>query len=77
MVPDDWKKAKVSAIFKKGDKSQAGNYRPVSLTSLACKLLEKCVRGHIIKHMNINELFTPKQYGFMSGRSQGLQKFSK
>jgi hypothetical protein len=73
IVPDDWKKARVSAIYKKGDKSIAGNYRPVSLTSVACKLLERCVREHITKHMCDNKLFTPRQYGFMTGRSTSLQ----
>lgn len=34
VVPDDWKKALISVINKKGDKCQAGNYHPVSLMSL-------------------------------------------
>ena len=50
-IPDEWKKAQISAIFKKGDKSQAGNYRPVSLTSVVCKVMESLVREHIINHM--------------------------
>ena len=33
IVPGDWKKANVSAIFKTGDKENPGNYRPISLTS--------------------------------------------
>ena len=72
-IPTEWKKAKVSAIYKKGDKSQAGNYRPVSLTSVVCKVMEKLVRDHIMKHMTNNDLFTEKQYGFMAGRSTALQ----
>ena len=72
-IPNEWKKARISAIFKKGNKSLAGNYRPVSLTSVVCQQMEKSVREHIIDHMNINNLFTNKQYGFMSGRSTSLQ----
>jgi len=42
-VPDSWKCANVTAIFKKGSKDHPGNYRPVSLTSHVCKLLESNV----------------------------------
>ena len=61
------------AIFKKGNRSMAGNYRPVSLTSVVYKLLEKITREHIIKHMKVNKLFSNKQFGFISGRSTSLQ----
>jgi hypothetical protein len=73
MIPKEWKKATISAIFKKGNRSMAGNYRPVSLTSVVCKLLEKIIRQHIIKHMKINKLFSNKHFGFISGRSTSLQ----
>ena len=72
-VPKDWKIANVSAIFKKGKKSLASNYRPVSLTSIVCKTMEKIVRNHITEHMNNNSFFTNKQFGFMQGRSTALQ----
>ena len=72
-VPDKWREAKISALFKKGDRSTAENYRPVSLTSIVCKTLEKIVRKHVIDHMVRNDLFTSKQYGFMSGRSTSSQ----
>ena len=72
-IPEEWKKAQISAIFKKGDKSQDGNYRPVSLTSVVCKVMESLVREHIINHMKNNSLFSDKQYGFISGRSTTLQ----
>ena len=38
LVPNDWKLADIMSLYKKGDKMQAGNYRPVSLTSITCKL---------------------------------------
>ena len=72
-VPDEWKIADISAIFKKGDKAKAQNYRPVSLTSIICKTIEKIIRSRIIAHMNSNSLFSKKQYGFISGRSTSLQ----
>jgi hypothetical protein len=43
-VPDSWKVAIIKALFKKGDKKLASNYRPVSLTSILCKLREKIIR---------------------------------
>ena len=49
VIPDDWKKANITCIFKKGNKQDPGNYRPVSLTSVICKLLERTVREEIVK----------------------------
>ena len=39
-IPEDWKNANIHAIFKKGDKSLASNYRPISLTSVPCKIMD-------------------------------------
>ena len=72
-LPDDWKHGQVTAIYKKGAKTKAQNYRPVSLTSVVCKTLESIVRDSIIKHMIKNNLFSPKQFGFIGGRSTTLQ----
>jgi hypothetical protein len=72
-VPKEWKNAQISAIFKKGNKSQAKNYRPVSLTSVVCKIMEKLIRSHIIQHMKANKLFSNKQYSLIAGRSTALQ----
>ena len=72
-LPTEWKIANVAAIFKKGKKSQPKNYRPVSLTSVLCKVLESIFRDHIIDHMKENNLFSDKQFGFISGRSTMLQ----
>ena len=72
-VPNEWKTARISAIFKKGNKSLAGNYRPVSLTSVVGKVMERLVRDHLINHFERNNLFTTKQYGFIGGRSTALQ----
>jgi hypothetical protein len=54
------------ALLKKGDK-------PVSLTSIACKMMEKLVKNQIVEHMKRNKLFSKKQFGFISGRSTTLQ----
>jgi len=73
VVPDMWKEAIITAIFKKGDKSSPSNYRPVSLTSILCKTIEKIVKNHIVAHMKLNNLFSNRQFGFMEGRSTSLQ----
>ena len=73
-LPDDWKQAKVSAIFKrKGNRKKAGNYRPVSLTCIMCKILEGCIRDHTVEHMRVNNIFSKQQFGFIKGRSTVLQ----
>ena len=50
VLPQDWKHAEVTAIFKKGSKTDPGNYRPVSLTSVVCKILESFIRDTIQVH---------------------------
>ena len=68
-VPNDWRSANVTPIFKKGSRCQVGNYRPVSLTSQISKLLESIIRDAIVKHLERNELIKSSQHGFRSGRS--------
>ena len=72
-IPDEWRTAIISSIFKKGDKSDPGNYRPVSLTCIACKILESIIYDHIIEHIIKNKLLSKCQYGFISKRSAALQ----
>lgn len=72
-VPDDWRTALITALFKKGDKSDPGNYRPVSLTCIICKILESIIYDHIVQHMIENSLFSKSQYGFIRKRSAALQ----
>ena len=66
-------KRKITALFKKGSKKVAHNYRPVSLTSIVCKCSEKIVCERIISFMKNKKLFSNRQYGFISGRSTQLQ----
>uniref|UniRef100_A0A803JYA6 Reverse transcriptase domain-containing protein n=1 Tax=Xenopus tropicalis TaxID=8364 RepID=A0A803JYA6_XENTR len=69
MVPRDWKKANVIPIFKKGVRSQPGNYRPVSLTSVVGKLFEGLLRDHIQNYVVENAIMSSNQHGFMKDRS--------
>ena len=59
----------VSPIYKKGARNVAENYRPVSLTSIVCKIMEKFVKVMVLGHLTNHDLLSPKQYGFISGRS--------
>ena len=56
-------------IFKKGSKADGKNYRPVSLTSVVCKLFESLLRKQLINHLQSNDLLSVHQHGFISGRS--------
>ena len=68
-LPTDWKTADITAIFKKGTKSDPGNYRPVSLTCVLCKVLESIIRDEIVEHMTKQKLFSDCQHGFRRKRS--------
>ncbi|KAK3101568.1 hypothetical protein FSP39_004535 [Pinctada imbricata] len=72
-LPTDWKNANITAIHKKGDKDLPSNYRPISLTSIVCKTMEKLIRDEIVRHMETNNLFTKHQYGFRKGYSCATQ----
>ena len=64
VVPDSCKMARVTAIFKAGDKADPGNYRPISILPLLCKILEKCVYDQLLNHIDDHKILTHKQYGF-------------
>ena len=68
-LPSDWLKANISPIFKKGDRTIASNYRPVSLTSICCKVLEHVVHSHIMLHFDKHSVLTSKQHGFRRNHS--------
>ena len=63
-LPDDWKTAHVSPIYKKGKKNLAENYRPVSLTSVACRVMERILKKQIMEHLtNEKLLYQPNNMG--------------
>ena len=68
-TPEDWRSANVTPIFKKGDRTDPANYRPVSLTSQVCKVLESIVRDQMLEHLENNDLLSEHQHGFRKGRS--------
>ena len=68
-VPQEWKLANVTPIFKKGNKSLPANYRPISLTSVVCKLMETIIRDKIVKFLEENKIMKDSQHGFRNKRS--------
>ena len=68
-VPPDWKHANFTAIFEKGSRSGGANYRPVSLTSVPCKLLERIIYHSIMIHLNSFDILVDAQHGFRPGCS--------
>ena len=50
-VPSDWKRASITPIYKKDDKKDPENYRPVSLTSILCKIMEPIIKDHLLKYL--------------------------
>jgi len=73
VLPHEWKLAEVTAVHKKGSKSDRSNYRPISLTSVCCKIMETLIRNHIMTYLLENNLISNKQYGFISQHSTMLQ----
>ena len=69
ILPTDWKTANVVPIFKKGDKSKAENYRPVSLTSVVCKMMEHIICSSIMEHLDRHKILHDAQHGFRKRRS--------
>ena len=68
-IPRIWKCSNVSAIFKKGSRSDVSNYRPVSMKSLLCKLGEKVIKNELLDFLINNNMIKASQHGFMPGRS--------
>ncbi|KAK4807228.1 hypothetical protein QYF61_024348 [Mycteria americana] len=68
-VPADWKLASVIPIYKKGVREDPGNYRPVSLTSVPGKIMEKIILGATERHLKNNAILRHSQHGFTKGKS--------
>ena len=68
-VPKDWRHALVQPIYKKGDRSNPANYRPISLTCVCCKLMEHIVRSHVTRHLETENILSDAQHGFRKKRS--------
>ena len=68
-VPADWKAAFITPLFKKGASSDPSNYRPVSLTSVFSKLMERVIVTNLLNYLSSHKLINKQQHGFLSRRS--------
>ena len=69
VVPIEWGEANVTPLFKKGSKLEAANYRPVSLTSICCKLMEGILKDDLMEYFYENNLIAKQQHGFVRRRA--------
>ena len=68
-LPKDWLTANICPVFKKGARSTASNYRPISLTCVICKTMEHILYHHIMAHLEQLNILKDYQHGFRKGRS--------
>ncbi|XP_012567081.1 uncharacterized protein LOC105850990 [Hydra vulgaris] len=64
-----WSVVNISPIYKGRSKLDPGNYRPVSLTSVICKMFKKLIRGVILEHLVSNGLISDEQTCFVPNKS--------
>lgn len=69
VFPDDWKKAKVTPIYKSGEKTDVGNYRPISVLPIVSKIIERAVHDQLYKYLNDTGKLSTAQSGFRANHS--------
>ena len=68
-MPSEWKNSNITCIFKKGDKADPGNYRPVSLTCILSKVAESFVKDYVYNYLQSTDYLCDVQHGFRTHRS--------
>jgi len=68
-VPDEWKSAIITPVFKQGAADNVENYCPISLTCVAGEIMEHLIAKQIYDHLKSNELLSCMQHGFLKGKS--------
>ena len=66
IYPTEWKMARVTPVFKKGEKSDLNNYRPISVITVVSRVFEKIVYDQLYQYLNDNQLLSSCQSGFRS-----------
>ncbi|BHF66453.1 hypothetical protein SprV_0200947000 [Sparganum proliferum] len=68
-LPSDWKSAIITPLFKGGSRASVNNYRPVSLTSICCKIMDKIIKKALMQFLEQHHLLSDAKHGFRSGTS--------
>ena len=76
ILPSDWLSSNVCPVFKKGNRNDPSNYRPISLTAPCCKIMEHIIFHSIMDHAKCNNILIDNQHGFRSGFSCETQLIS-
>ena len=63
-LPEKWETAVISPIHKKDGKSLPQNYRPISPTCIACRVMEHVITSHMSRYFEVKNILTPHQHGF-------------
>ena len=66
IFPDEWKCSKAIRLFKQGERFDVNNYRPISVTPIIAKVLERIVYNQLYGHLTVNNLISSQQSGFWS-----------
>ena len=75
-IPLIWKSSLITSLYKKGNKAEPKNYRPISLTWTLCRIFERIVAGHITTFLEDIKFFSQNQFGFLKSRSTTTQLLS-
>nr|CAD2197659.1 unnamed protein product [Meloidogyne enterolobii] len=68
-IPESWRMSIIIPIFKKGEKTDVNNYRPISLTCTLCRVFERFIANHILNFLHEKNFFCSEQFGFLKTRS--------
>ena len=74
-MPVEWKEVNIIPLFKKGSRNKSANDRPVSLTLVICKLLERLIKDHMVDFLVSHKLLSPSQHGFLKAKTCLINKF--
>ena len=69
VLPAAWEEVHVTPIYKYGDRHSPASYRPISLPSTPCRILERLIKKAILTHLQRNKLISDSQHDFLPGRS--------
>ena len=68
-IPGEWKKAIITPVYKNGDSSDVSNYRPIALTNVICKIMERVICADLLAYLRHYGVINKHQHGFLAGKS--------